>query len=339
MTKISALLLLSSAALLATQATANQRVNGHHVFIQDEGQNQALVIDGMQLIKAQAINFHEIATVSGRTVLIGALVRGNATCNNAPFIVVLNKAEQARAIGPIETCVDTSYEVYPQSVVFKSGQNAGYQNNSWTWSFENGIQVGGAEPNQLQAAPVQPVYTQPEQINSGAMQVAGVAASGIASQPFGQPGMMMQPNVPYQQPTINAPYQDNMAYAQTQQPQAYAMAQPPRDEGWTAVEKKSLSTPTDVFLNDEIDAQIKTLLGKEYQNFQIILSGEGKGDYNAGSYVGHACTPEKCADQEALILLHKDSKKVFAQYRISGKKARVFPAIKHWPKDMRYQLK
>jgi len=109
--------------------------------------------------------------------------------------------------------------------------------------------------------------------------------------------------------------------------------------GWNALREQVISNPWDVFDNVEISAQIKQLLGSDFDKFQTILTGVGSGEYARGDYFGQSCTPHSCTLEEAIIFLSYSDRKVYAAYKLNGQKIKVFPVVKEWPDKAKAELR
>jgi hypothetical protein len=114
---------------------------------------------------------------------------------------------------------------------------------------------------------------------------------------------------------------------------------PDAGTGWDALRTKKWDHPADIFKNEEIAKELKQLLGAKFAEFEQIAVGTGGGEFEGDDFVGSACTPHMCGDEEAMIFLSARDHKIYAAWKPSGQKILVYPPVKQWSKKARLELK
>lgn len=115
--------------------------------------------------------------------------------------------------------------------------------------------------------------------------------------------------------------------------------EPEKRTNWSNLHKVLGTNPSDVFKDEAIYAQLKNLLGADFEDFAKTLSGVGSAEFDGEDYRGNACASHSCTIQEALIFLATKEHKAFAALKMPEKDIRTFPAIEQWPPQARDALR
>ena len=124
-----------------SQDTSN--VNGYKVDIKevetDGYREEALIIDGKEILRGYRLHLDSKQTVGKDTVVLGWQYNEGNSCEGSSFLVVVNKDEAPKLFGPIETCIITLFELGENSVTFETPHNPGLTQEKWRWTADKGI--------------------------------------------------------------------------------------------------------------------------------------------------------------------------------------------------------
>jgi hypothetical protein len=81
------------------------------------------------------------------------------------------------------------------------------------------------------------------------------------------------------------------------------------------------------------------LAGSDFARFEKILTGTGGGSFKGDDYVGTACTPHMCGEEEAFLFLSAGDRKVFAAFKLYEHKIVVYPPVNQWPAKPKSELR
>ncbi|OYR18280.1 hypothetical protein [Brucella thiophenivorans] len=156
---IKRVLLAASIALTATSAYADAgleaakkivaemnntgEVSGYKVEVKevetDGYQEEALLFDGKEVLRGYRIALigkHAIGTDTG---LFGKVLHDGNSCESSPFLVYVDKHKKVTPYGPIETCLDTVFQIDENTVTFETQDIPGLGQEKWQWTTEKGI--------------------------------------------------------------------------------------------------------------------------------------------------------------------------------------------------------
>lgn len=114
---------------------------------------------------------------------------------------------------------------------------------------------------------------------------------------------------------------------------------PDDKSGWQALRERVFQHPSDALKNAEIAQALKSLLGADFEAFQKIITGTGSGEFKSDDYVGTACTPHMCGEQEAMLFLSAKDRQAYAAWKPYQRKIVVHPPVKQWPEKAKQELR
>jgi hypothetical protein len=114
---------------------------------------------------------------------------------------------------------------------------------------------------------------------------------------------------------------------------------PDDGKGWDALRERKASHPSELFSNAEVAKQIYALLGNDKAQFEQSITGVGSGSFDGDMFVGSACTPHMCTDEEAILVADIANRSVYLAWKPMNGKIVVRPPVKEWPQKARTALK
>ncbi len=114
---------------------------------------------------------------------------------------------------------------------------------------------------------------------------------------------------------------------------------PDPGKSWSDLRASKISHPADLFDFADIGAQLRELLGKDFDEAVRIIDGTGSGAFDNDNFVGTAMVPHMGDETGALVIADSSERKVFVAWKAENKKIVVRPDIQNWPPAARLQLK
>jgi hypothetical protein len=114
---------------------------------------------------------------------------------------------------------------------------------------------------------------------------------------------------------------------------------PDDSKGWDALRDHKAMHPAELFSNAGVAADIYALLGADRAQYERSITGVGSGTFDGDVFVGMACTPHMCTEEEAILVADIDSRTVYLAWKPMNRKIIVRPPVKQWPDKARAALK
>ena len=106
-------------------------------------------------------------------------------------------------------------------------------------------------------------------------------------------------------------------------------------KGWDDLRARAVNHPGDLFNYGEVAQSIKDVALAEEKIIVPILTGVGSGKFNGDMYIGSACKPRMCGEQEAIVVADIRNKKIFLAWKVDKKPIVARPALNLWPQSAR----
>lgn len=134
---------LEAAKKIVVEMNNTGEVSGYKVEVKevetDGYQEEALLFDGKEVLRGYRIVLvgkHQIGSENG---LFGKVLHDGNSCESSPFLVFVDKDKKPTAYGPIETCLDTVFEIEGNTVTFETQDIPGQGQEKWQWTAAKGI--------------------------------------------------------------------------------------------------------------------------------------------------------------------------------------------------------
>jgi hypothetical protein len=114
---------------------------------------------------------------------------------------------------------------------------------------------------------------------------------------------------------------------------------PDDSKGWDALRDHQATHPSALFSNAAVAADIYALIGADRAQYERSITGVGSGSFDGDVFVGTACTPHMCTDEEAILVADIASRSVYLAWKPINEKIIVRPPVKQWPVKARAALK
>ncbi|MDO5897886.1 hypothetical protein [Agrobacterium sp. Azo12] len=124
---------------IATAASIDIKMFGHHVIIQQRDFEQVLSIDGRDVLKDSILTVDDVRMISGIPTIIGSSSPGGNACDSSPFVVSFPTDGNPRVDGPIESCYPVNADVLPDKIVFSTRALPTSPGQTWTWTPKDGL--------------------------------------------------------------------------------------------------------------------------------------------------------------------------------------------------------
>lgn len=118
-------------------------VFGHQVAIVTRDTEQALMVDGQELLRNEYVDIDDIRLVSGVPVMIGKSYPGGNICDSSPFVVSLATAAKPRVDGPIDSCRPVQMQGSADQLAFSTTPLPNEAGENWVWKPNVGFQKTG----------------------------------------------------------------------------------------------------------------------------------------------------------------------------------------------------
>lgn len=137
-------ILALTTASSASAADLSLSMFGHKVEIVARDTEQALVIDGQELLKDEIVSINDIRLVSGTPVIVGESSPGGNACDASPFIVALTSAAKQRLDGPIDNCNSVQMQASADQLTFSTRPLPTEAGENWVWQPDIGFKKAGS---------------------------------------------------------------------------------------------------------------------------------------------------------------------------------------------------
>jgi hypothetical protein len=124
----------------ASAAELSLSVFGHQVAIVARDTEQALMVDGQELLRNDYVDIDDIRLVSGMPVMIGKSSPGGNICDGSPFVIALAAAAKPRIDGPIDNCRPVQMRGSADQLAFSTTPLPNEAGENWVWKPDIGFQ-------------------------------------------------------------------------------------------------------------------------------------------------------------------------------------------------------
>ncbi len=126
--------------LLATPAAAEPHgsLGSLPVEVIGDWGDQALYVNGEEMIRDFSVNVEGIEDVAGTPVLVGYVSSGGNACGEVNFVVAL-KGGVPTLYGPIDSCASTLWDEAEGGYLFSTPAMPGQPGDAWLWTPEGGL--------------------------------------------------------------------------------------------------------------------------------------------------------------------------------------------------------
>ena len=156
---------LTSGGAAAQNGGTVVEVFGHDIHVSGARGDQALVIDGGDMLSGGRVMIWEIGLLGSTPYLLGDVGPGGNMCASTPFVVSFDGPDPEVDIFP-EECLSPPHEVDGDRIVFAIPAEAGGSRRAWAWTAGDGFEeVAVEEADAAGIAPPEPApaeYVHPE---------------------------------------------------------------------------------------------------------------------------------------------------------------------------------
>src|SRR5262249_13404359 len=109
---------------------------GHTVEIKPVGPDdeEALFIDGKQVLKNQIISLDETGQIGSTPFAIGNSSAGGNACDGSPFVIRFAANEPVRIDGPLDSCWEVRQKIERDRIVFEVPASPTDDGQRWIWT-------------------------------------------------------------------------------------------------------------------------------------------------------------------------------------------------------------
>jgi hypothetical protein len=121
---------------LAFASPVTRQLFGHTVEIKplEPDNEEALFIDGKQVLKNQIISLDETGQIGPTPFAIGNSSAGGNACDGSPFVIRFVVNEPVRIDGPLDSCWEVKHKIERDRIVFEVPASPTGDGQRWIWT-------------------------------------------------------------------------------------------------------------------------------------------------------------------------------------------------------------